>query len=269
MQRLRPTRGQGLTESRTASTGRRIGSRRRAHGEPCIPLDTASTLINSVLRRAGQLPAIPGLALVVEDLHLQVRRPRFRRLVVFVIDTSDSMGEGPEARIRAGLGACLSLAAKAYLNRDQVCLITFRDRGAKLIVPPTDSVTRIRQQLQSLPVGGATPLAAGLLKARQVIVQARVKNPGVSPLLVLISDGEATTPLKNGVEPKREVLAIARAMAKETIPALVIDTLSGRQGQGVMSHLAKALGAESLRIHDLQTKVILQHIERSERLRLP
>jgi magnesium chelatase subunit D len=188
---------------------------------------------------------------------------------VFVIDASDSMGEGPEARIRAGLGACLSLAAKAYLNRDQVCLIIFRDHGARLIVPPTDSVTRVRQQLQSLPVGGATPLAAGLQKARQVISQARIKNPGVSPLLVLISDGEATTPLKNGAEPKREVLAIAKAMAKETIPALVIETLSGRQGQGLMSDLAKALGAECLRIHDLQTKVILQHIERSERLRSP
>jgi len=188
---------------------------------------------------------------------------------VFVIDTSDSMGEGPEAPIRAGLGACFSLAAKAYLNRDQVCLITFRDREARLVVPPTDSVMRVRQQLHRLPVGGATPLAAGLQKARQVISQARIKNPGVSSLLVLISDGEATAPLNNGTEPNQEVLAIAEAMARESIPALVIGTLSGRQRQSVMSRLAEALGTECLHIQDLHAKELLQHIARSERSRSP
>ena len=53
---------------------------------------------------------------------------------------------------------------------------------------------RIRQQLNRLPIGGATPLAAGLQKAGQVINQARRKDRAVEPLLVLISDGEATTP---------------------------------------------------------------------------
>jgi magnesium chelatase subunit D len=260
MRRIRPTRGQGWGESWTACTGRSIGSRRRLPGEPCIPLDTGRTLINGAIRSAGQLPANTGLTLAAADLHLQVRSPRFRRLIVFVIDTSDSMGEGPEARIRAGLGACVSLAAKAYLNRDQVCLITFRDQEARLVVPPTNSVTLVRQQLHRLPVGGATPLAAGLQKSREVISQARIKNPGVSPLLVLISDGEATVPLKRGAEPNGEVLAIAEAMAREKIPALVIDTLSGRQGQSVILRLARALGTDCLHIHGLQANELLHHI---------
>jgi len=263
VQKSRPRRGQGVGASRAATTGRRIGSRQRQPGEPCTPLDLGRTLNSAVIRNAGGPEKKLRPFLVEQDLHLQVRSPRHRRLIVFLIDTSDSMGEGPEARIAAGLGACISLAASAYLNRDQVCLITFRGREAQLVVPPTDSVTRVRQQLQRLPVGGATPLAAGLQKALQVIHQSRIKNPGVSSLLVLISDGEATVPLISGTEPDTEVLDIARSIFREDIPALVIDTLASRRRQRILPRLARALGTECLHVHDLQAKEVLEHIAKA------
>jgi Mg-chelatase subunit ChlD len=204
-----------------------------------------------------------GLTLTKEDLHLQLRSRPKRRLVVFVIDTSDSMGDGPTARITAALGACLALATRAYLNRDQVCLITFRDREARLAVPPTASVTLVRQEMHHLPIGGATPLAAGLQKAREVIRQARIKHRGVTPLMVLISDGEATVPLEPGADPVDEALALATHMNREKIPALVIDTLEHQQRQSLMPRLARALGAECRHIHDLRSEQVLQIIEQS------
>jgi magnesium chelatase subunit D len=187
-------------------------------------------------------------------------------LVVFVIDTSDSMGEGPTARISAALGASIALAANAYLNRDQVCLVTFRDREAQVVVPPTDSVTRVRQQLQRLSIGGATPLAAGLQKARQVILQAKIKNPVVEPLMVLLSDGEATVALKSGADPTEEVLSIARQMRQEKIPALIIDTHTGHHHLNLMPRLARALGSVCQHIHELRSGQVLQLIEESGRL---
>jgi magnesium chelatase subunit D len=196
-------------------------------------------------------------------LHLQVRSQPRHRLVVFVIDTSDSMGDGPTARITAALGASLALASRAYLNRDQVCLITFRDRTARLAVPPTSSVMLVRQEMQQLPVGGATPLAAGLQKAREVIRQARIKHQGVTPLMVLISDGEATVSLEPGADPVDEALALAARMRQEKIPVLVIDTLEHHKRLNLMPRLARALGGECRHIHDLRSEQVLQLIEQS------
>ena len=200
-------------------------------------------------------------SLTAADLHLQLRSQRPRQLTVFVIDTSDSMGNGPTIRMSAALGAIAALASKAYLNRDQVCLITFRDRHAQVVVPPTDSVMRIRQQLNRLPVGGATPLAAGLQKAGQVINQARRKDRAVEPLLVLVSDGEATMPLQNGADPAQEALQIARQLGQEAVPALVIDTAPGDRQRTCMPRIAAALGTGCQHIYNLQAGQILQLIE--------
>jgi len=179
------------------------------------------------------------------------------------------MGDGPVTRMSAALGAIESLAARAYLNREKVCLITFRDHHAQLVVPPTDSVMRIRQQLNRLPVGGATPLAAGLKKAGQVIAQARCKDQAVEPLLVLISDGEATMPLHPGADPTQELLGIAQQLRHEMVPALVIDTMPGHLRRSFMPQLAEALGTGCQHIHNLQTRQILQLIETTQTVLSP
>ena len=158
----------------------------------------------------------------------------------------------------------MTLAATSYLSRDQVCLITFRDRDAQLVVPPTNSVSRLKQQLQKLPVGGATPLSAGLQKAQTVINQARVKSSQTTPLLVLLSDGEATTPLAEGEDPQTEAIEMARQIASIKIPALVIDTVTEKRQQGFMPQLAKALGTECHHIHDLQAGNILNLIDEAK-----
>jgi magnesium chelatase subunit D len=163
----------------------------------------------------------------------------------------------------AALSAIISIAAKAYLSRDQVCLITFRDREAQLVVPPTDSVMQVRQQLHRLPVGGATPLSAGLQKARQVICQARTKNQEMEPLLVLISDGEATVPITKGADPNEEALAVATLLRRERISALVIDTQSRHHQQSFMPRLAKALGTTCQLIHGLRAGQVLELIEKT------
>jgi magnesium chelatase subunit D len=212
-------------------------------------------------RLADSQDSGPNKSLTSADLHLQLRSPRPHRLTIFVIDTSDSMGDGPMTRMSAALGAISALASRAYLNREQVCLITFRDRQAQLVVPPTDSVMRIRQQLNRLPVGGATPLSAGLQKAMQVIDQARRKDSMVEPLLVLISDGEATMPLQAGADPAQEALEIARQLGRDPVRALVIDTAPGHLQRASMPRIAEALGADCQHIDKLQAKQILQLIK--------
>ena len=259
----RPHPGRDRELSGAANTGRRIGTRPWPQTGPCLPLDTGGTINASVIRRvASQEPCLKS-HLAAEDLHLQIRRRRRRRLAVFVIDTSDSMGDGPKARIEAALGASLALASKAYLNRDQVCLITFRDQSAQVVVPPTTSVTRVQREMKRLPIGGATPLAAGLQKAREVIRQARAKDQGLTPLMVLLSDGEPTSPLQPGANLTEEVLAIASGMHQEKIPALVIDALEQPRRSSLMSRLAAVFSTECHHIHNLRAEQILALIERT------
>ena len=212
-------------------------------------------------RRAGLKLIDQNPPLTAADLHLQLRCSRTQRLTVFVIDTSDSMGDGPVVHMSAALGAIAALAARAYLDRERVCLITFRDRHAQLVVPPTNSVMRIRQQLNRLPVGGATPLAAGLRKAGQVIDQARRKDRAVEPLLVLISDGDATMPLHSGADPAQEALAIAQQLGQEPLRALVLDTAPGHLRKNLMPRIAAALGTTCQEIHNLRARNILQLVE--------
>ncbi|NEA38891.1 VWA domain-containing protein, partial [Streptomyces sp. SID11385] len=108
-----------------------------------------------------------GLVVRKDDLRLASREGREGNLVLFVVDASGSMAA--RQRMGAVKGAVLSLLLDAYQRRDKVGLVTFRGREAALALPPTSSVDTAAARLDKLPTGGRTPLAAGLLKARDVL----------------------------------------------------------------------------------------------------
>jgi magnesium chelatase subunit D len=230
---------------------------------PCT-IDVSATLAAVAQRqiRTGEpsLPLRPSL----DDLQCKVYQRSRRRLIVFALDLSDSMGDGLQNRMGAALGAALTLTRESYLNRDLVSLVTFRDNAARVIVPPTGSVYLVRQQLKRLAIGGATPLGDGLRKSLQVIRQSRVKLPGIAPLLVVISDGEATSPAHPGGDPIEEAVAAARALQREDIPAIMIDTSSGLNKTGIMPRLAEILGTRCHHLQSLTAGKVLALIDRSE-----
>lgn len=256
--------GRKLEARQLTNKGRRVGARPMKAGEHAQPLDLGRSLNAAMIRRATSVVERDDPQLSPSDLHLQVRSHKPHRLIVFVIDASDSMGDGPTARMSAALGASLAIAGKSYLSRDQVCLITFRDKEAQLIVPPTNSVSRLKEQLKKIPVGGATPLSSGLQKAGQVIRQARIKNQQVTPLLVLISDGEATASIAPGANPGTEALILAEQLQKERVPVLLIDTQSSSKGQNLMPRLAATFNTVCHQVHNLQADRIMTLIEETE-----
>jgi magnesium chelatase subunit D len=224
-------------------------------------LDLNATLCAATMRQVASGRSPGSLRLTAEDLYVQRLFQLQQRLVVFVVDTSDSMGDGPAERMSAALGAILSLATYAYLDRERVCLITFRQQQAELVVPPTSSVLRIRRQLGRLPVGGATPLAAGLTKAREIIQQERRKDFRLQPLLVLVSDGEATAALRQGADLAQEALSLARLLCRDGVRALLIDTLPDHLPRALMPALAKAFGTESHRLKQLRNGQLIRLIK--------
>ncbi|MEV0341762.1 magnesium chelatase subunit D family protein [Nocardia sp. NPDC050713] len=185
------------------------------------------------------------LALAAEDLRGAYREGREGNLVVFVVDASGSMAA--RDRLSAVTGAVVSLLRDAYQRRDKVAVITVRGQDAELVLPPTSSVDIAVRRLAGLRTGGKTPLAAGLLKAREVIQRERVRDPRRRPMLVLLTDGRAT----GGVDPVPRARAAAAMLAKDAVTAMVVDCERGMVRLGLATELAGALGGGYVRLAEL------------------
>ncbi|MGY1804832.1 putative cobaltochelatase [Blastococcus sp. SYSU D00922] len=189
----------------------------------------------------------PGLHIAREDLRQSTLEGREGNLVLFVVDASGSMGS--RSRMGAVKGAVLSLLLDAYQRRDKVGLITFRGADAELALPPTWSVEAAAARLTDLPTGGRTPLAAGLLRAHEVLRVERVRDPQRRPLLVVVTDGRATGARGGGS--LADAHAAAGLLAASGTAAVVVDCESGPVRLGLAATLGAHLGAETLRLEEL------------------
>jgi magnesium chelatase subunit D len=183
----------------------------------------------------------PALVLRHGDLRSGEREGREGNLVLFAVDASGSMAA--RARMSAVSGAVLSLLRDAYQRRDKVGLVTFRAGGAELVLPPTSSVPAAQARMASMRTGGRTPLADGLLRAREVL---RVERPRRRALLVLLTDGRAT--VGRSGEPVSDACRAAALLAADGVATVVVDCESGPVRLGLAARIAAAAGGEIVTI---------------------
>ncbi|RJQ78121.1 putative cobaltochelatase [Amycolatopsis panacis] len=184
-----------------------------------------------------------GLEVRPADLRFALREGREGNLVLFCVDASGSMGA--RARMREVKTAVLSLLLDAYQRRDKVGLVTFRGDSAELALPPTISVEAAAARLEGLPTGGRTPLAEGLLEAARVLRVEAIRDPRRRPLLVVVTDGRATS----GADAVARAQAAAGLLAEVT--TVVMDCETGRMRLGLAAELAGHLGAEHVPLTDV------------------
>ncbi|WP_354642785.1 putative cobaltochelatase [Kitasatospora camelliae] len=189
-----------------------------------------------------------SLVLHREDFREQVRRGRESNLVLFVVDASGSMAA--RQRMTAVKGAVLSLLMDAYQRRDKIGMITFRGAQAELALPPTSSVEVGAARLEQLPTGGRTPLAAGLLRAHEVLRVERMRDPDRRPLLVVVTDGRAT----GGRDALTQAHRSADLLAAQGLAAVVLDCESGPVRLGLARTLAARLGAPAVTLDELRAE---------------
>lgn len=223
-----------------------------------------ATILASLRRSQGSLASPLPLHFSPSDLRKKIYQRPSRTLVIFVVDSSDSMGDdGTCARIRAAKGAVLAMLGRAYQKRHRVGMVVFREEAAQVVLPPTTSLTLAERRLQSIPTGGATPFADGLMKAWQVLRNERRKDPTSRSLLVVLSDGEANVPYdpeRKGSEVFSELLEIAGRIGKESVASLAIDTRPLREPAMEMRQLAAALGADYRHISQLAGNAMLRAV---------
>jgi magnesium chelatase subunit D len=225
--------------------GRVVGSTRPAG--TVTKLHLTGTVLAAAPHQLARGRTGPGLRIAREDLRQATLEGREGNLVLFVVDASGSMGS--RARMATVKGAVLSLLLDAYQRRDKVGLVTFRGQYADLALPPTWSVEAAAARLTDLPTGGRTPLAAGLLRAHEVLRVERVRDPQRRPLLVVVTDGRATG--VRGGAALADAHAAAGLLAATGVAAVVVDCETGPVRLGLAATLGARLGGRTLQMEEL------------------
>ena len=253
--RTRLIRGTG----KAAGTPGRRASARTGSGRTVGTLPTGATTgplhLQATLAAAAPFQTDRGrqsgrLLLAAKDLRRAERRGKEGNLVLFVVDASGSMAA--RSRMTEVKGAVLGLLMDAYQRRDKVGLITFRDKGAELVLPPTSSVENAARRLDAIATGGRTPLAAGLAKAVQVISTERLRDPLRRPLVLLITDGRADS--------ASATMARTAGAALRGQDVVVVDCERGRVRLRLAEKLAVDLGADYLRLDDVTTEPLTEAV---------
>jgi magnesium chelatase subunit D len=194
-----------------------------------------------------------AIAIYPSDLRVKIREKRSGACVLFVVDASASMGAN--ARMTAVKAAILSMLNVSYQKRDRVGLVVFRRDRAELLLGITASVELARKKLESLPTGGATPLARGLELAYEVIMGLRSRDPDTIPVLVLVSDGRASGP--SGSDPFGEALVAAERIRHQKIHAIILDTENSFIRLGMCAKLHEKLGGVLVTMEELEAEGIM------------
>ncbi|WP_405750134.1 putative cobaltochelatase [Streptomyces sp. NBC_01411] len=228
--------------------GRTTGSRRPQGA--LTKLHLAATVQAAAPHQRARGRSGRGLVVRRDDLRQATREGREGNLVLFVVDASGSMAA--RQRMSAVKGAVLSLLLDAYQRRDKVGLVTFRGKDAEIALPPTSSVDAAAARLDTLPTGGRTPVAAGLLKAHEVLRVERMRDPSRRPLLVVVTDGRAT----GGPDPVALAARAARLHEAEGVASVVVDCETGPVRLGLAGELAQRLGGTAVTLDELRAESI-------------
>jgi magnesium chelatase subunit D len=211
-------------------------------------------LFATVLAAAEHAEGAGRLRLQPADVRRAVREGREGNLVIFVVDASGSMAA--RDRMAAVSGATLSLLRDAYQRRDKVAVITFRAQEARLLLPPTTSAHIAGRRLSRFDTGGQTPLAEGLLAARELLVREKVRDRARRPLVVVLTDGRANA----GRDPLGRSRSAAALLVAEGTAAVVVDCETSYVRLGLAQQLAAQLGAPSVRLEQLRADYLTRAV---------
>jgi Mg-chelatase subunit ChlD len=171
--------------------------------------------------------------------------------LIFVIDLSGSM----MFSIEASKEALLKLHRDAYRYRDKVGIVALKDTRAVVVQHPITNLGVVANKLLGLRVSGFTPLAAGMVKAREVLKETKRRNRATIPVMVIITDGNANVPLYRSLETGevrnfeqvgislrqfedlaiKDVVSVSKTIKKERINTIVVNTnphYAGRETYG-------------------------------------
>ena len=235
----RPGRPGGHARLHVLATLRAAAPRQRLR--QAAPLAAAENSAASTRKR---------VAIRAEDFHIQRYQQRSSSCLILALDAS---GSAALQRLAEAKGAVELLLQQSYSRRDSVCIVAFRGAQAQLLLPATRSLVRAKRAMTGLPGGGGTPLALALKMTHEQA--ALLQRQGVTPLLVVLSDGRANVTLQ-GLGGRAQAQADAQNWGQQWCSsghrALWIDTSVQPDAQA--KQLAATMGAHYLPMPQVQAQ---------------
>lgn len=260
-----------LTRRQAGRRSRTKTDRKRGHYIQARPAGnkTDDIAFDATLRAAAPFQKVrqeqlkaSGMAYALRktDLYRKVRVRRTANLILFVVDASWSMAVSE--RMQATKGAIMSLLTDAYQRRDRVGLIVFQKDRATMILQPTNSVVLAKKALQNIPVGGKTPLSAGLVLAYDTIKREKTLHPDVVPLMILLTDGAGNVSMSTTLPPTEESNRIADQFKFDHIKTVTINMEHVAFDQGLASKLAERMGGPCYTLAQLRAETLLETVKK-------
>ena len=251
-----------------SATGRRTRTRTKNRGGryvKSILRGSRDIAIDATLRAAAPFQRVRNRQDVVvidnEDFRYKRKERKMGHVAIFVVDGSGSMGA--QKRMVAAKGAVQSILMDCYQKRDMVSMIVFRKDRAEVVLQPTASVEHAARRLREIPVGGKTPLGAGLLEAYRLIERVGRKRSETRFLVVLITDGRANQSMSS-MAPGEEITHIAGLFREQAwIDVIVVDT--EEKGRFMTTDraatVAALLNADYYTIDDLKSEYLYDLVQ--------
>ena len=178
-----------------------------------------------------------------DDLRLRKRSRKSSLALMLIVDSSASMRTNDRMSVTKGI--IEALLDDLYQHRDKLGIITFRHTVAEVIQPLTHNIRDAADSIERLPVGGRTPLAAGLELGIRLLCQEQRKNIESLPTLLVFSDGRPNVSCF-GQDPLDETFFYAREIKRLGIQAIFVDTETNPTAMGYGYEIAARMDAAYL-----------------------
>ncbi|WP_084270736.1 ATP-binding protein [Methanobrevibacter cuticularis] len=212
------------------------------------PKDIAidATLRAAVLNSEGKNMANNNNGLLINvkkgDLREKIRKHKAKASICIVIDMSGSMVS--EKKVNKIRGILDKIINNINRNGDKLTVIGFKGQDSEVIIPNTKRPSSFLDKIDKISVGGTTPMAAGLSKSLEFLINEKKQGEFI-PMLILLSDGMPNVGLKNSNlknitgNPINDALAIGESLSENNIYNIIIDFENKRKsGRNVNMELA-------------------------------
>jgi magnesium chelatase subunit D len=263
----KPGRNSGSTSGRSGQFRSGMQRGRPLPARPGRPGGHARLHVLATLRAAAPKQRLRNghkqgrVVIRSEDFHVHRYQQHNASCLILALDAS---GSAALQRLAEAKGAVELLLQQSYARRDSVCIVAFKGAQAQLLLHMTRSLVRAKRAMTSLPGGGGTPLALALKMACEQGTQ--LQRQGVTPILVVLSDGRANVNLQ-GVGGRAQAQADAQQWAAQWRQtghrSLWIDT--SIQPDVQVQNMAQIMGGSYLPMPQVQAQRMATAIDNLRR----
>lgn len=229
------------------------------------PNKTHSDIAIDATIRAAARKSKNKIIIEPSDLREKIRKHGARATIVVIVDISGSMAANKKTkRVKNILNHIISNSQK---YKDKLTIIGFKGQNSEIIVPTTKRAKSFQKYVNSITIGGTTPLASGLSKGLEILKKEK-KYKEYVPIMILLTDGMPNVSINKN--PILDSFNIASELKKEEINNIIVNFERSRQnGRSFNMELALESGGKYYDLEDLENPgLILDKIINYERNQL-